>query len=396
MADNINPEIVGLAEQKALAKALLQQGMNQNLQGQMVSGRYVGASPWEGIAKLANIWAGKSMGREAAEKEQAILQEQQAKQNANLQTALNQFYGTPEFVQQGPTPTGGNIPVQPAQKPDRNLALATLLAPEGGPTSKALAAKLLEKDFEPPKQHVLSPGAVLVDEKGNKIFAAPNKPTGEGEGGGYPTVNNNGVRVGTYYKTGGYRSPTGQSYSSKAMDEARAEHDAATDLAFKLNQLSKDDIKNAYGSAFDYSSSKVGQMVGNKNVVDAQTKINSLQIGSVLKNLSQLKGASSDKEMAQMIKDFPGYTASPDVMEKWVERAALATNRFLKRSEGRFGFDTDYAEQGRFGSKPKEQKGEIAAPGAPKVGEIRSGQDGKYRFKGGDQYDQKNWEKVAS
>jgi hypothetical protein len=94
------------------------------------------------------------------------------------------------------------------------------------------------------------------------------------------------------------------------------------DLGFKLNNLTKDDIKNAYGSAVDYTASKVGQMVGRKNVVDAQNKINSIQIKNVLDNLSQLKGASSDKEMAQMIKDFPAYTASPDVMEKWVERAA--------------------------------------------------------------------------
>jgi hypothetical protein len=33
--DPNNPEIIGLAEQKALAKALLQQGLNQNLQGQL-------------------------------------------------------------------------------------------------------------------------------------------------------------------------------------------------------------------------------------------------------------------------------------------------------------------------------------------------------------------------
>lgn len=35
-----------------------------------------------------------------------------------------------------------------------------------------------------------------------------------------------------------------------------------------------------------------------------------------------------------------------------------------------------------------------ASPGGPKVGEVRPGNDGSYRFKGGDQYDQKNWEKV--
>ena len=97
-------------------------------------------------------------------------------------------------------------------------------------------------------------------------------------------------------------------------------------------------------------------MVGRKNVVDAQNKINSIQIKNVLDNLSQLKGASSDKEMAQMIKDFPAYTASPDVMEKWVERAAKTANRFLKRSEQRYGFDTEYAEENRFGaSKEKSQ-----------------------------------------
>jgi hypothetical protein len=35
------------------------------------------------------------------------------------------------------------------------------------------------------------------------------------------------------------------------------------------------------------------------------------------------------------------------------------------------------------------------APAAPKVGDVRPGNDGNYRFKGGDQYDQKNWEKVG-
>jgi hypothetical protein len=94
--------------------------------------------------------------------------------------------------------------------------------------------------------------------------------------------------------------------------------------------------------------------------------------------------------MAQMIKDFPGYEASPEIMNNWVERASKTTNRFLKQSENRFGFDTEYAQENRFNEKPKEQKGEIAVPNAPKVGEIRQG----YRFKGGDQYDKNNWVKV--
>jgi flagellar hook-associated protein FlgK len=163
---------------------------------------------------------------------------------------------------------------------------------------------------------------------------------GEISGGG---TNNNGIPVGKFDKMGRYISPKGEVYPASAVTEARKEHDAATDLAFKLNQLSESDIKNAYGSLTDYTTSRVGRMAGSTKTVDAQTKINNLQINSVLNNLSQLKGASSDKEMAQMIKDFPGYEAPPSVMNNWVNRAATATNRFLKRSENRFGFDTEYA-----------------------------------------------------
>ena len=128
------------------------------------------------------------------------------------------------------------------------------------------------------------------------------------------------------------------------------------DLTNKLNNLTKGDIKNAFGSVMDYTGSKVGQMVGRKDVVDAQNKINSIQIKNVLDNLSQLKGASSDKEMAQMIKDFPAYTADPVIMERWTDRAAKTANRFLKRSEQRFGFDTEYAQEDRFtGNKEKDR-----------------------------------------
>jgi hypothetical protein len=60
--------------------------------------------------------------------------------------------------------------------------------------------------------------------------------------------------------------------------------------------------------------------------------------------------------MAQMIKDFPAYTADPVIMERWTDRAAKTANRFLKRSEQRFGFDTEYAQEDRFaGNKEKDQ-----------------------------------------
>lgn len=74
--DYTNPyqgEIIGLDRQRKLADLLMKQGMAQNnMEGQMVSGRYVGASPWQGIANLANIYVAKSLNEEADTKQQAI------------------------------------------------------------------------------------------------------------------------------------------------------------------------------------------------------------------------------------------------------------------------------------------------------------------------------------
>ena len=347
MADNINPEIVGLAEQKALAKALLQQGMNQNLQGQMVSGRYVGASPWEGIAKLANIWAGKSMGREAAEKEQSILQEQQAKQNANLQTALNQFYGTPEFVQQGPTPTGGNIPVQPAQKPDRNAALATLLSPEGGSISKALAGKLLEQDFERPKQHVLSPGAVLVDEKGNKIFAAPNKPTGEGM---------YGEGEGHYNKKGDWIAPGGAYIGRTEVAKDREVIRTADLLRKGLDKISDEDIKKSdtvLGDVTQVNPNKsfIAKKIGLEDAVTAQTKINSSSVMQLLNNLPP--GPASDKDIAMARSTFPGY-GSEKALKEWIKNTKVLLDEKIGTMNQKYGSESWYGATG-VSAKPKEK-----------------------------------------
>jgi hypothetical protein len=51
----------------------------------------VGASPLQGLADLLNIHTGKSMEREIAQKEKDIIEQQQARQNANLQQGLNQY-----------------------------------------------------------------------------------------------------------------------------------------------------------------------------------------------------------------------------------------------------------------------------------------------------------------
>jgi flagellar hook-associated protein FlgK len=410
-----------ILRQQKMAEMLMQKGMEQP-QGQMISGRYVAPSIFQNLAGLANTYVGQK-GIEKAEQAQIDLANRlRADEASAMADFMKEKQGAPAVVQNTELagPYAGNIPmpmaqreITPAVAPNPQAAYANLYQnPKASAAQRNIA---FTKMYAEPEEITLPEGATrvvknpdgtyktvatggeklhtvkgnLVTSSGKVVYSAPAE-AGEGYGIGGSNVNNNGVRVGKYDKMGRYVAPTGQVYPASAVTEARAEHDAATNLAYKLNQLSKKDVNNAYGSLTDYTTSKVGRMVGSAETLDAQTKINNIGIANTLDNLSKLKGASSDKEMAQMIKDFPGYEAPPSVMNNWIERSAKTTNRFLKRSEGRFGFDTEYAEEGRFGAKPKEQKGEVAVAGAPQVGEVRQG----YRFKGGDQYDQKNWEKV--
>lgn len=409
-----------LARAQRLAEMLTS---SKPAEGQMISGRFVAPSWTQHLNQLVNAGLGAYYGNEAETQQQALAKKIREGETAALADFMDTKQGkaaVPDQVTEMAGPYTADIPKPTATilgraaiAPNEKVAYSNLYA---DPRS---TARLQEMGFKgmtaAPEEVTLNEGASrwvknpdgtykqvatggeklhtvkgnLVTSSGKVVYSAGGGD-GEGAGVGGSNVNNNGVRVGSYDKTGRYRAPTGQVYTAKAVDEARAEHDAATDLAYKLNQLDKKDVKNAYGSLTDYTTSRLGRMAGSTTTVDAQTKINNIGINNTLNNLSRLKGASSDKEMAQMIKDFPGFEADPVVMDRWVERAAKATNRFLKRSEGRFGFDTEYAEEGRFGQAPKEQKGEIATTGAPKVGEVRQG----YRFKGGDQYDQNNWVKI--
>jgi hypothetical protein len=63
------PEVQDITRQREMAKMLLQKGMADNLQGQMVSGRYVGASPWQGIANMYAAYSGRQLAEEADKKQ---------------------------------------------------------------------------------------------------------------------------------------------------------------------------------------------------------------------------------------------------------------------------------------------------------------------------------------
>ena len=117
--DYTNPEMIGLERQRALAKALLQQGM-ETPQGQMISNRYVPVNPLEFLGNLGQVYAGNKLSEQADAKQIEYakkLREQEGidlARFAELQYGSQGQAGVPELTQQGPTQMGGNIPVQPA------------------------------------------------------------------------------------------------------------------------------------------------------------------------------------------------------------------------------------------------------------------------------------------
>jgi hypothetical protein len=100
------PEVQDITRQREMAKMLLQKGMADNLQGQMVSGRYVGASPWQGIANMYAAYSGRQLAEEA-DKKQAdlakLLREGTAKDLLQYNELMYGKQGTPDVVPQGQT-----------------------------------------------------------------------------------------------------------------------------------------------------------------------------------------------------------------------------------------------------------------------------------------------------
>lgn len=115
------PEIQDITRQRELSKLLLQQGLQGNLQGQMVSGRYVPSHPLEGIANIYSAYKGRQLAKEADTK-QAQLAELIRKGTTEDLLKFNELrYGTPSQEQILATPQ--NLPQG-----------QTLVDDEGNPT----------------------------------------------------------------------------------------------------------------------------------------------------------------------------------------------------------------------------------------------------------------------
>lgn len=185
-----------------------------------------------------------------------------------------------------------------------------------------------------------------------------------------PEFNNNNVPMGRVDAKGNFYDNSGRKVLNSEFVDAEKSHTAAMDLQASLRQITEQDIDSAFGSVADYTKSTTGRLAGSyfsSSAQKAQYKINEVGVKTVLDNLQKLKGASTDKEMEKVASTFPGYQAKPEVMKAWVDNAIETTNRFLKRSEKRYGFDTNYEPENRFGTK----KGK-----GPAAGEVPAASDG--------------------
>lgn len=179
MADigTLNPEQMlqqqQILRQQKMAEMLLQQGMQQP-QGQMVSGRYVAPSIFQNLAGLANTYMGQR-GIERAEQAQIDLAKA-IRQGDIAATAdfMSTKQGRPAEMfaaQAGPTPTGGNIPLQESRAavaPNPQAAYANLAR---DPRASARLQNIgFNKMFAEPEGFILPEGATRVEKQPDGTF----------------------------------------------------------------------------------------------------------------------------------------------------------------------------------------------------------------------------------
>lgn len=178
MADPFNPEIQiqDISRQRDLAKMLLQRGMADNLQGQMVSGRYVGASPIQGIANVYSAYKGGQKLKEADRKQQELAQMLRtigAQESQDVLSTMRGRQAVPEIIPQGQTllddqgmPTMGAQRSVSAIAPDLESAYAKAIgarSPQGQALAPMLAKQLMrEPKFEKIEQYDSKTGNTIT------------------------------------------------------------------------------------------------------------------------------------------------------------------------------------------------------------------------------------------
>jgi hypothetical protein len=237
-----------ITRQRDLAKMLLQRGMTDNLQGQMVSGRYVGASPLQGIANMYSAYKGKQLSEESDRKQAELsrmLRQQTMQDIQGFGQAVQGREAIPEVVPQGQTLrddqgqlTMGSQQGVSAVAPDYNKGLSILMGSRS-PQSQALGNMMLADMLKTQK---LGPEETLV--RGN--FQGGFTPVA-GEVGAKKT---NDIRNYEYdVKNSGFQGSFNDWLTSqKKAGATNVSVGGAKDLAGQVGDISKESRISAMGA----------------------------------------------------------------------------------------------------------------------------------------------------
>jgi hypothetical protein len=338
-----------LNRKQQLAKLLMSQGTQQP-QGQMVSGRYVPTSFFQNLAPVANMLTGAYMQNKGDEQAKALASELRGTRTTEMD-AINQAIANKDWA-----------------KAQQLINASTTGA------GKEMLPRLLERNIPAiEKPQVVGKGGALVGPDGKVIF---QNAGGGGEG-------EDGMGAGRFNKKGDWVAPglfIGKPEVAKDREIVRA----ANELRQGLQEIKPEDVKATETVLGDVTQSGIKKYLASQfgnPALAAQAKVNASAVMQTLQNLPP--GPASDKDIMQAKSSFPGYGNAQDLQD-WINNTNSMLERKINNANAKYGTDTWYGAQG-INSKPA-----APAAGAPKIGEVRQG----YRFKGGDQYDQKNWEKI--
>jgi hypothetical protein len=127
------PQALENLQQQRMAQLLMAQGQQQP-QGQMISGHYVKASPYQNLAALANQALGMYAGYQADKGQLGLAKAIREGERSALADYMQTKEGRPAEMfaaQAGPMPSGGNIPIQESRAaiaPNAKAAYANLFA----------------------------------------------------------------------------------------------------------------------------------------------------------------------------------------------------------------------------------------------------------------------------
>jgi hypothetical protein len=286
MAEQILPEMQDITRQRDLAKLLLQRGMSDNLQGQMVSGRYVGASPLQGIANMYSAYKGKQLSEESDRKQQELAQMLRQQTMQDIQgfgQAVQGREATPEIVPQGQTLrddqgqlTMGSQQATAAVAPDYNKGLSILMGSRS-PQSQALGNMMLADMLKTQK---LGEGETLV----RPNFQGGFTPVA-GEIGAKKT---NDIRNYEYdVKNSGFKGTFNDWLTSqKKAGATNVSVGGAKDLASQVGDISKESRISAMGAVQSAdSANRIIQAVDSNKLftgVGANQRLTAAQIADGL------------------------------------------------------------------------------------------------------------------